>query len=539
MLSHHSTRSVLLDWLHEPSGERGISFATSDGWRRLSWEEIARLSWRVAGGLIEDGLNRGDRVALVGEGGPELVAALFGALLAGAVPSLCPPPLPFQGEGYSEHLSRLILAAAPVRVLTQDGLEPQVDAIAAAAGAPVIPIARLAAAAPAAGPRPPAAPALVQVTSGSTGRPRPVPVALEHLEANIAAIQRWLGITEADATASWLPVHHDMGLTGCLLTPASSGTDLYLMSPQEFVRRPLRYLRCFHDGGAQLSAMPGFGLEHIVRRVQPEALDGLELGSWRTLIVGAERIQAGALEAFERLLAPYGFSRRALAPAYGLAEATLAVTGVGRMERWRSLEIDPGAGFGQRVESVSGCDRVVGCGRAVSGVRVRIADAEGRAVPEGTLGEIVVDGACTAGVVFSGDAGFLQDGELFVLGRLGDGLKLRGRFVFAEAIESELVASGLPSRLVAAILGHVGGTATAVAVLETPGPAAVTIASRILRRRAAGARSLVVAVERGAIPRTSSGKPRRRELWSTFAEGRLTPIQPSERTALSQEGAHA
>ncbi|MGO9954554.1 MAG: AMP-binding protein [Solirubrobacteraceae bacterium] len=543
VLSSRSTSSALLDWLHEPSDERGISFAAAeDSWDRLSWRELAELAWRVAGGLIEDGVERGDRVALVAGATPAFVAGLFGALLAGAVPSPWPLPILFQSrEHYETHLAGLLRAAAPARVLAAPHLEAQIGAVAAAVGVRMVPLAELCGAAALACARPPATLALVQFTSGSSGRPRPVPVAPAALDANIAAIRRWLGMTANDATASWLPVHHDMGLIGCLLTPAAVGSDLLLMAPEEFVRQPLRYLHCFDHGAARLSAMPGFGLEYILRRVPPEALSGLALGGWRTLIVGAERLHAAVLRRFERLLAPFGFSSCALAPAYGLAEAALAVTGLPVAERWRSVAIGPSPTLGKRVPTgeCADSDRVVGCGRALSGVRVRIVGTEGVPVRDGALGEIVVDGACTPGPVATGDAGFLRDGELFVLGRLGDGLKLHGRFVFAEDIEADLVAAGLKPHRVAAILGHDRGRATAVALLEDSSGSAVSSATAVLRRRAAGAHLVVLPVPRGAIARTTSGKPRRRPLWRAFVQGQLTPTQPSDRTAPSTRGADA
>ena len=232
------------------------------------------------------------------------------------------------------------------------------------------------------------------------------------------------------------------------------------MRPEDFLRAPLRYLECFADGRARLSAMPTFGLAHLVKRVRSDQLDGLDLRGWRTLIVGAERVRRRALRRFEALLGPAGFAPTALAPAYGLAEGTLAVTGP-RTDRWRSAPLldDPGV-------------EVVGCGTPVLGAEVTIVDDQGVVVPDGTAGEIVVGGPSVAegyldpgavaergtrfvdGRLVSGDAGFVLDGELFVLGRLGDSLKLRGREVFAEELEAVLDRHGIPARRVAALLGH-------------------------------------------------------------------------------------
>jgi acyl-CoA synthetase (AMP-forming)/AMP-acid ligase II len=371
---------------------------------------------------------------------------------------------------------------------------------------------------------------LLQLTSGSSGPPRGVCIPLPALEANIAAIRAWLEMTPDDATASWLPVHHDMGLIGCLLTPFVNGSDVRLLQPEDFVRDPLRWLRCFGDEGAALSATPAFGLAHVARRVQSETLRGWDLSRWRTLIVGAERLSPTALEEFERLLAPAGFPTTALRPAYGLAEATLAVTGLPLGERWRATR---GAGAA-----------VVGSGRPLAGVSIRVVDGARRPLREGRVGEIAVTGASVAagyagdgrspaltcfrdGVLYTGDAGFLADGQLFVLGRLGDALKMRGLTVFAEEVEAAVVAEGLPSRRVGVALGYRGNVPTAFVALEAARADWAARAASAVRRMLPEAEAVVAEVSPGTIPRTTSGKTRRRALWEY---GASPPVARSRRS---------
>jgi acyl-CoA synthetase (AMP-forming)/AMP-acid ligase II len=545
--------SPVLAWLSAPSSERGADFADGeDGWERFAWSALADRAWRVAGGLIDAGVTRGDVVAIVGDASAAFVAGLFGAMLAGAVPAPCPPPLLFgDPAAYEAHLIGKLLSAEAAWLLAGPNLEPVLSRLARRVGVPMLGLADLQRAAAVALPRRPVEHALLQFTSGSSGRPRPIPVSFAALGANVEAIRGWLGIRPQDSVTAWLPVHHDMGLVGCLITPAAAGSQLQLMSPEQYVRSPLRYLRCFHDGRSQLSAMPAFGLGQILRRVRPEMVAGLDLSDWRTLIVGAERLDADLMRRFEDLLAPAGFSPRTLRPAYGLAEATLAVTGVSTEARWRHVVTTSQAAVGDRIdasasasasESAAGPRQcVVGCGRPLAGVTVRIADEAGRPLPDGRLGEIVVDGPWSEMGLYTGDAGFLDGGELFVLGRLGDGLKISGRFVFAEDIESELAAVGLPKWRVAVLLGHDGSNATAVAVLESPADdAEVATATAVLRRRAAGARVLAITVPRGTIPRTTSGKPRRRALWNAFIMRQLPPTIPAaRRTAQPKERGHA
>ncbi|HKT00927.1 MAG TPA: AMP-binding protein [Rugosimonospora sp.] len=488
----------VLSWLDAPANGRGIRFAQPDGsWELWPYERLAALAFRYAYGLRAAGVRRGDGVALVGHSGPDFVAALFGALRAGAVATPIAPPMRFRdAAGYADQLRTILATARPVLLLarTQDAFAPDL-------GTPVVRYGELPE-----GPAHPMAPgeiALCQFTSGTTGRVRGVRVPYRALAANLDAIRRWLAMTPADPTASWLPVHHDMGLIGCLLAPVTTGTDLWLMPPEEFVRRPARYLACFGRDGARLTAMPGFGLEHIARRVRDEDLAGMDFSAWRAVIVGAERLVPEALHRFHARCAPYGLARRAIAPAYGLAEATLAVTG-------SPLDEEPAVH-----------DGVVGCGRPLSGVDIAVLDEYGR--PTGGVGEIAVGGASVpAGTIRTGDAGFLRDGQLYVLGRYGDSLKVRGTTVFAEDLDA-LVATqtGVSTGRIACLLGVDAGTDTAVLVTERVPGEARQRAGTLLRSRLPGARVDVADLPVGAVPRTSSGKPKRRALWQAYLAGEL------------------
>jgi acyl-CoA synthetase (AMP-forming)/AMP-acid ligase II len=181
---------------------------------------------------------------------------------------------------------------------------------------------------------------------------------------------------------------------------------------------------------------------------------------------------------------------------------------------------------------------VVGCGRPLAGVSVEIADEQGNPLPEGSVGEIAVRGVSVAagyadpsqsaflttlsdGTLRSGDAGFLLDGQLHVLGRLGDSVKVRGRALFAEDLESSLRTAGVPAARVAALLGYRDGEPTVVAMFEQPQKAWLSAAEELLRRRSEGALLVLVDAPRGAITRTPNGKPKRRQLWQAFLDNQL------------------
>ncbi|MFI9388806.1 AMP-binding protein [Kutzneria sp. NPDC052558] len=504
----------LLDWLADPPADRGLRRYDRDGgWTFHPYSELAGQALGMAGRLREDGVGRGDVVAIALGSGPEFVGGYFGALAAGAVPMPVARPMPLQdGAAYRRRLGRVFRSVPTKRVVTR----PEWRAVLAGVGPSLITDAPTACAGRAGDP---AEHALVQFTSGSSGEPKPVAITASALRANIEAIRRWLGMGPADVTATWLPFHHDMGLVGTLLTPVVSRTDLWVIRPEDFVRSPVEWLRCFGVHGAGLSAAPTFGLGHVARRVSAEDLDGMDFGGWRSLITGAERIDPRVLDAFTELLEPHGFSARTLTPAYGLAEATLAVTGTAVDEEPRVVWADrrtltPG---GRVVVDRGDTVPVVGCGAPLAAAgSVWVADQLGDPVPDGVVGEIVV------GQLRTGDSGFLREGQLYVLGRMGDSLKRRARTVFAEDVELGLSAVDglLPVRPVV-LLGALGGVDTAVVVAETrPGPWADE-AARVVRGHVEGIDVLVVAGHRGIVRRTSSGKPCRRAMWDAFVAGEL------------------
>ncbi|MGW7488585.1 AMP-binding protein [Streptomyces sp. NPDC054786] len=522
---------ALLDWVEEARADRGLHFAgPGDSWDYHSYAELAELVLRTAEALRGAGVRDGEVVAIVQRSSPGFVAAFFGAIAAGGIPCSIPPPFAFQRAAeYEAHAGHLLATARPTVVVCDQEAQRPVTALTHGLGLPepVAFDALVDGVRPAPRPYPAAEFALLQFTSGSSGASRGVLVSHAALRANVTAMRRWLGWRPEYPGITWLPVHHDMGLLGCMVNIVTTGCDGWMMQPEDFIRSPLRYLRCISEKKVGLAAMPNFGLAYILRRVRPADLEGLRFDSIRSVILGAERIDAQVLQSFDALLGPHGFDRRALLPAYGGAEATLAVTGLPLEEGWTSAVPEGDEG------------RVVGCGRPLEGVSVSVQDDDGRPVPDGVVGEVVVQGTSLAtryvgdpaslsgtelagGVLRTGDAGFLGGGQLYVLGRLGDGLKVRGRMVFAESLEARLHELGIPQRRVAVLLGQYRGRSTGVVVLEKPDSDWAARALPVLAEALDDAELLVAQVPRGGLAVTSSGKPRRRVMWKDLTEGRLT-----------------
>ncbi len=543
----------MLDWLSEPSNTHGIRFARDDGtWDLWSYERLTGAVYGAVEQLRENGVGRLDIIAIVASTGPTFVAAYFATLAVGAVPApLVPPTLFDEEQQYIRHCSTLIRAASASAV-TEPSLAETVGRACMQAGCEREPLVLdLARTATTLTPSQPAGLALLQFTSGSSGTPRGVQVTYGNLEANIAMIRDWIDWGPEDAGAHWLPLYHDMGLIGCLLTPAIFQRDLWIMRPEQFVRDPQRWLDCFGRGSAVFTAGPNFCFAYAAKRINPDDLQGSDFSHWRAAIVGAERLDPAALGRFVHLLKPYGFRAETFLPAYGLAEATLAVAGV-PTERvptvirpvWSKLEVGSRPVITARAslgsaEVGDGGGWLVGCGEPLPAMSVRILDEDGRAAPAGAVGELEVHGPTVAlgylasasesvtrfadGGVKTGDLGFLDGEEVFVVGRLGDAVKVRGRTLYAEDLESKLAAlPGVPPGRCVVVPGLAQGTHSLVAIVETDAGSWVEPAARVLTREAGrDATVRIFAGARGSILRTSSGKPRRRVIWQALQKREL------------------
>jgi fatty-acyl-CoA synthase len=546
-------RTALLDWLDAPRVDVGLALADgSDCWIQHSYAELATDVWRISKLLDDHGIPPESVVSLILPTGLGFPAAFFGCLAAGAVPNPIAPPSSIRAPGYATAVAAVIRAANPRLIITSAIHRDIVEHAARVAQvhAPVVSIDVAAHYDGSPGGRKPSGKvALLQFTSGSTGEPRGVAVSWANLEANISAIRAMLRLDSECGTASWLPFHHDMGLIGTLLTPIANGSQLWLMRPEQFLRKPMLLLERMSGGAANITAGPMFGYGNILLRVKSEELSGLDFREWRAAIVGAERIDAAVLAHLSRLLEPHGFRSECFLPAYGLAEATLIVSGAELREAPRAVRIDWTAlSFGDVIHLLeeasgphlplrNGEEWVVSCGRPIDGAALSIVDANRVPLPELTVGEITVSGSSVAlmltsrppdgsseisnGTLYTGDAGFIYHGELFVLGRMGTSLKVRGRTVFVEDLESRLQnVPGIPLGRTAIVAGFEKGGPCLIVLGETTRTDWAKAAADSLRGVVGSApRIRVLHGPRGSISRTTSGKPRRKDIWRSLSSG--------------------
>ncbi|WP_459549744.1 AMP-binding protein [Nocardia sp. X0981] len=563
--------AAVRDWLTAPATDTGVYFADEGtGWEYRSYAELADLSWSIAELMRERGMRDRAGVCVVMPTGFPCAAAFYAVWACGGVFTPVAPPMYGDLEQYVAHVGSILAQARPLLVVTSPEFLELARQAHTAAGRDDEPVVVDPATLPAAPTRrvfsEPDDCALLQFTSGSTGTPRGVRVSWRNLANNIAMITALVDWRPGEAMVSWLPLYHDMGLVGAFLTTVTNQGDLYLMRPDQFVRDPVRWLRAMTR--AQHSPSPSFALGYVAHRVRPQDIAGLDLSGWRTLAVGSEPVEVADLQSFARLTAPRGFSMKAYTLAYGLAEATLMVSSSARDRPITSLRLDTAAlRFGEPVtvleeqslsdgRTVAGSGWINGLGFSTPESTVHVVDANGHELPDGTLGEMTVTGGSVAlgysgppgpasatriedGVLYTGDAGFRYRGEVFVLGRMGSSLKVRGRPVFMEDLESRVAQeTGITKgKLAAVAVPDAGEPGIALFAEAAPGDWIARAREIIGGQLGSGRPVTVVTGPRGIIHRTSSGKPRRRHMWQRFRAGTLdgAVVHPADPAPLPAE----
>jgi amino acid adenylation domain-containing protein len=508
----------------------------------LSYGELDQQARAIAAMLAESGAS-GERALLVYPPGLEYITAFFGCLYAGTLAVPAYPPDPARLERSLDRLGAITRDAEPVLVLTTAKVMSAIEALSDTGTGFALPTPAVTDEVPAglaSSWRLPAVDAgsvaFLQYTSGSTATPRGVVISHGNLMHNSGQIYRAFNHSPGSRGVTWLPPYHDMGLIGGILQPLYGGFPVTLMSPVDFLRSPIRWLQAVSRFRATTSGGPNFAYELCVRKTSAEDRAKLDLSEWRVAFNGAEPVRAQTLDRFAAAFGPSGFRREAFHPCYGLAEATLMVTG----------GVPWPAGTG---------GRLVSCGRPAEDQRIVIADtATARRCAPGELGEIWVAGPSVARAYWSrpelsrevfegrlagtgegpflrtGDQGFLRDGELFVTGRIKDLIIVRGRNLYPQDIEltAERSHAALRPGCGAVFTVPDGDTERLVIAWELATPEGDTDCDAVARSvRFAVAREhdvlvrTVVLLPRGGIQKTSSGKIQRGLCGALYAEGKL------------------
>lgn len=536
----------------------GIRFYPEDEKERpflVPYAELLDDVRRGAGYLRERGVGPGDRVLIVLPTSIDFLVTFFAAQWLGAIPvPSYPPPALERLETAIDRLvhignhsrSKVMVTTAQLRALLGDvagrvkSMERVVVSDALTGGEPVNEPAPLS----------PDDPCFIQYTSGSTGMPKGVLLTHGNITSNVHAAGLALEVRRDDGIASWLPLYHDMGLIGGLLTPIYWRLPLALTSPLAFLSKPLRWLTMISETRSTMSPAPNFAYALAVKRTTKEERAKLDLSRWRIAMNGAEPVNARTVQEFADAFAECGFEREAIYPCYGLAEASVAVTFPKPGSPLRTKSVDRAAiADGYVVEREGeGTMLLVGCGRPVPAHQVLVVDENGEPIERGEVGHIVVRGPsvmdgyfedpeATAkvlqdGFLWTGDLGFQEDGALFVTGRAKDLIIVRGKNYYAEDVEQclERVEGVRPGgSVVFAVYDEERAKDTVIAVCETKEK------DQGVREKLAEHLTALVAetcglpleeivlVSPGTIPKTSSGKKQRSLTRDRYIRDELEP----------------
>lgn len=403
--------------------------------------------------------------------------------------------------------------------------------------------------------------AFLQYTSGSTGTPKGVMLDHANLVHNSALISHGFEHSRSDKGVYWLPSYHDMGLIGGILQPLYVGRPNVFMSPMSFLQRPLRWLQAITKYKGTTSGGPNFAYDLCVRKITDEQIEHLDLSTWEVAFNGAEPVRAETIEAFSKKFARCGFRREAFYPCYGLAEATLIVTGGWAKKPPVVCSFDAQALSEGRADMVATDSptgkTLVGCGKNLPDQRVVIADPETRMPnPDGKVGEVWVAGPSVAlgywrrpdvnkeifkarlaesgegPFLRTGDLGFVREDELFITGRIKDLIILHGVNIYPQDVEQTVQDSHerLRADSGGVFLAEVEGQERLVVVQEverhrTANPEEIIGAIRrnVSRQHELGL-DAVLLVKAGSVPKTTSGKIQRHACRDGYLNGTLAAV---------------
>ncbi|MEY3896055.1 MAG: hypothetical protein RLZZ214_1575, partial [Verrucomicrobiota bacterium] len=504
-----------------------------------TYGDLARRARQIAAGLVRNGAT-GQPVLLVHPPGLEFIEGLFACWYAGAIAGPAYPP---RGGRHRQRLAA-VLADSGARLALASSPNPEIPGVTVLHHAGLLdrndPLARPASAGD--------SPCVLQYTSGSTATPKGVMISHQNFRSHFSSLACFDAL-HFKSVVSWLPPYHDMGLALKILYSFEAGIPLTFFSPEHFIQRPVRWLRAISRYRANLSGAPNFAFEMCLRAIRDEELVGLDLSCWKVAPCAAERVRPETLERFTRRFAPFGFAPESFIPAYGLAEATLSVT------------VSPG-NQKPRIHEHPLAGKIVSCGPALAGVDLRVVDPVSlRTCGDGEIGEIRVAGPMVSKgywnrpkatletfgpdqELLTGDLGFMEDGHLYVTGRIKDLIVIDGTNHSPEDIESAAFAAAPEVTAAAAFAMEADGRETIHLALEAKALSAdrnsdfcrkiradVSEASEIPVRR-------VILVRSGLLPRTTSGKIRRAACREALEQGKLAVLSDDGRRAVVTADTH-
>lgn len=547
------TLAAAIDALGSRRPNCGFTFQDTAGRERfVQFPELRLRIMRRAQALQKAGVTAGDRVGMIVPDPEAFVITFLAATRLGVVPVPIYPPAGLGGlDSYVERTGAVLRAAECRYLLTTRMLQLVVwPTVAAVPSLRELLVLETLADGPADCEMPVVRPedlVFLQYTSGSTATPKGVMVTHSTLAANARAIGAWgVRFERRDLVVNWLPLFHDMGLIGQTLTPLFWEVPVVFIPTSRYLRRPSEWLEAMHRHRGTISFAPPFAYALATKRTTPEQLKRWDLRHVKVLGCAAEPIAANVTRRFAAMFAEHcGLPRAALSPAYGLAEATLAVTFTPPQTELRTLTVaaEPFESRGKVVPAGVGDAALehVCCGQTPPEHEVQITAADGERLPEGQQGEICVRGPSVmpgyfrapeaSAAVFrdgwlrTGDLGYLHGGCLYVTGRLKDLIIYNGRNIHPQALEWEVgEVSGVRKGNVV-VFSRPGSETEAIVVLlesRSTNPELLRNAVTARLQIAAGLTpAAVICLPPNTLPKTSSGKLQRARARMLYARGEL------------------
>lgn len=556
-------------------GSLGFTYysARGDLVSTLPYAELRERALVLAKKYAGLGLKRGEGVAIVADTSPEFVTAFFACQYAGLLPVPLPLPTSFGGrEGYIEQLRQQIISCDAHAAIAPTAMLELLHQACSGSGAKVVAsheeidqaeepdVALEALRADEI--------SYLQYSSGSTRFPHGVIITQRAALANCRGNGTFgVCLQDGDRLVSWLPMYHDMGLVGFMLTPMTCQFTLDYLPTEYFVRRPLQWMQMISDNRCTVTYSPSFGYELCARRSNPERIGSLDLSCVRVAGLGADMIRPSVTRNFSETFAPAGFREQAFLASYGLAECTLAVSfapvGTG-------IEVDVVDEKKLAVENLAypvakatkggteNAREIVDCGVPIPGYQIGVRDPDGQDLEDRRVGKIFVKGPSVMSGYFkdpeataevldgdgwldTGDMGYRVGDSLFIVGRAKDLIILNGRNHWPQDIEwAAEKAEGLRTGDVAAISvpGQADEEVATVLVqcrysdLEER----LTLVSDVKRRvhEAMGITCQAILVRPRTLPHTSSGKLSRAKARTTYLSGAMEPLEGSDLTPWSE-----
>ncbi|MEL6470726.1 MAG: fatty acyl-AMP ligase [Cyanobacteria bacterium J06623_4] len=405
--------------------------------------------------------------------------------------------------------------------------------------------------------------AYLQYTSGSTGLPKGAMISHGNVLDNLDLIYKTCQYTEKDIGICWLPLYHDLGLVGAVIQPVYAGGPVVMMSPVDFILKPFRWLQAISRYRGTTSGGPNFAYDLCCRKITPEQISQLDLSSWAIAVNGAEPVLSHTLEKFAKTFAPAGFQQSAFSPAYGMAETTVMITMSGRNQPPVVQQVHSSALEQNKLAPASDHDSesrtVIGCGKLIEDHPVAIVNPETlERCAADQVGEIwvgsgsvaqgywnkpeetqetfnaYISGTSEGPFLRTGDLGFVQNGELFITGRLKDLIILWGNNHYPHFLEATVEAShpSLRPGGVAAFGVAVGGEERLVVVQEVESRHIRTLDTEEVIgaiRLSLGMHHMlephaIALLRPGSTPKTPTGKTQRRACKAKYLAGELNIV---------------